>query len=130
MLELAVLAIGTRARSKDKEGREEEERGKGARGTRKVLALFPVASSLSLSPWAGEREAGEEMGEMVVAGYGMDKALRASVSFDTPCGALLRELEVRFSPRSECTFGCLFAAALIFLYLRIIWQWSESKIQE
>lgn len=33
------------------------------------------------------------MGEMVVAGYGMDKALRASVSFDTPCGALLRELE-------------------------------------
>ncbi|KAL5679762.1 hypothetical protein ACJX0J_006147 [Zea mays] len=30
---------------------------------------------------------------MVVAGYGMDKALRASVSFDTPCGALLRELE-------------------------------------
>ncbi|CAD6210348.1 unnamed protein product [Miscanthus lutarioriparius] len=33
------------------------------------------------------------MGEMVVAGYGMDKALRTSVSFDTPCGALLRELE-------------------------------------
>jgi hypothetical protein len=42
------------------------------------------------------------MGEMVVAGYGMDKALRASVSFDTPCGALLRELEVGFSPRREC----------------------------
>nr|CAB3496543.1 unnamed protein product [Digitaria exilis] len=33
------------------------------------------------------------MGEMVMAGYGMDKAVRASVSFDTPCGALLRELE-------------------------------------
>lgn len=30
---------------------------------------------------------------MVMAGYGMDKAVRASVSFDTPCGALLRELE-------------------------------------
>lgn len=42
------------------------------------------------------------MGEMAVAGYGMDKALRASVSLDTPCGALLRELEVRFSLRREC----------------------------
>jgi len=28
-----------------------------------------------------------------MAGYGLDKAVRASVSFDTPCGALLRELE-------------------------------------
>lgn len=53
VLELGVLAIGTRARSKDKEGREEEERGKRVRGTRKVLALFPVASSLSLG--GGER---------------------------------------------------------------------------
>ncbi|CAN6320769.1 unnamed protein product [Urochloa humidicola] len=33
------------------------------------------------------------MGEMAMAGYGLDKAVRASVSFDTPCGALLRELE-------------------------------------
>ncbi|KAK3150988.1 hypothetical protein QOZ80_3AG0240200 [Eleusine coracana subsp. coracana] len=33
------------------------------------------------------------MGEMVMAGYGLDKAVRASISFDTPCGALLRELE-------------------------------------
>ncbi|KAF8718514.1 hypothetical protein HU200_025286 [Digitaria exilis] len=33
------------------------------------------------------------MGEMVMAGYGLDKAVRASVSLDTPCGALLRELE-------------------------------------
>ncbi|WVZ56152.1 hypothetical protein U9M48_006723 [Paspalum notatum var. saurae] len=33
------------------------------------------------------------MGEMAMAGCGMDKAVRASVSFDTPCGALLRELE-------------------------------------
>lgn len=33
------------------------------------------------------------MGEMVMAGYGLDKAMRCSVSFDTPCGALLRELE-------------------------------------
>lgn len=90
MLELGVLAIGTRARSKDREGREEEERGKKARDTRKVLALFPVASSLSLG---GRERSRRDMGEMVVAGYGMDKALRASVSFDTPCGALLRELE-------------------------------------
>ena len=123
MLELGILAIGTSARSKDKEGREEEERGERGALERCLLCF----QSLLLSPWAGEREAGEEMGEMVVAGYGMDKALRTSVSFDTPCGALLRELEVRFSPRSECTFGCLFAAALIFLFLRIIWQWSESK---
>ncbi|CAN6285015.1 unnamed protein product [Urochloa humidicola] len=33
------------------------------------------------------------MGEMAMAGYGLDKAVRASVSFDTPCGALLLELE-------------------------------------
>ena len=33
------------------------------------------------------------MGEMVLAGYGMDKAVRSSVSFETPCGRLLRELE-------------------------------------
>jgi protein regulator of cytokinesis 1 len=37
------------------------------------------------------------MGEMVLAGYGMDKAVRSSVSFETPCGRLLRELEVRNS---------------------------------
>lgn len=79
---------------KQGQGGERGARGKRARGTRKVLLLLPVASSLS--PWAGEREAGEEMGEMAVAGYGMVKALRASVIFDTPCGALLRELEVRF----------------------------------
>ncbi|KAK3147870.1 hypothetical protein QOZ80_3BG0287790 [Eleusine coracana subsp. coracana] len=33
------------------------------------------------------------MGEMVMAGYGLDKTVRASISFDTPCGALLHELE-------------------------------------
>lgn len=34
------------------------------------------------------------MGETaVVAGCGLDKAARCSVSFDTPCGSLLRELE-------------------------------------
>ncbi|XP_006649703.1 65-kDa microtubule-associated protein 7-like [Oryza brachyantha] len=33
------------------------------------------------------------MGEMVLAGYGTDKAVRSSVSFETPCGRLLRELE-------------------------------------
>ncbi|TVU47783.1 hypothetical protein EJB05_07392 [Eragrostis curvula] len=33
------------------------------------------------------------MGEMVMAGYGPDKVVRASVNLDTPCGALLRELE-------------------------------------
>jgi hypothetical protein len=46
------------------------------------------------------------MGEMVMAGYGLDKAVRASGSFDTPCGALLRELEVRFSPRRRCALVC------------------------
>ncbi|KAG8074198.1 hypothetical protein GUJ93_ZPchr0006g42005 [Zizania palustris] len=33
------------------------------------------------------------MGEMALAGYGMDKAVRGSVSFETPCGRLLCELE-------------------------------------
>lgn len=94
------------------------ERRKKARDTRKVLALFPVASSLSLG---GRERSRRDMGEMVVAGYGMDKALRASVSFDTPCGALLRELEVRFSPEKGMCFGCLFAVSLIFLFLRNIW---------
>jgi hypothetical protein len=51
------------------------------------------------------------MGEMAMAGYGLDKAVRASVSFDTPCGALLLELEVRFSPRRKCALVC-------FLFLR------------
>lgn len=54
-----------------------------------------------LSP-CGEKEAVEEMGEMAMAGYGLDKAVRASISFDTPCGALLRELEVRFSAGRKC----------------------------
>lgn len=94
------------------------ERRKKARDTRKVLALFPVASSLSLG---GRERSRRDMGEMVVAGYGMDKALRASVSFDTPCGALLRELEVRFFPETGMCFGCLFAVSLIFLFLRNIW---------
>ncbi|KAL6596306.1 hypothetical protein ACP70R_047670 [Stipagrostis hirtigluma subsp. patula] len=33
------------------------------------------------------------MGEMAMAGHGLDKAVRCSVNLDTPCGALLRELE-------------------------------------
>ncbi|KAF7049806.1 hypothetical protein CFC21_058279 [Triticum aestivum] len=33
------------------------------------------------------------MGETAMAGYGLDRPPRCSVSFDTPCGALLRELE-------------------------------------
>ncbi|XP_062210500.1 65-kDa microtubule-associated protein 6-like [Phragmites australis] len=33
------------------------------------------------------------MGEMVMTGYGLDKPVRGSVNLDTPCGALLRELE-------------------------------------
>ena len=57
-----------------------------------------------------------------MAGYGLDKAVRASVSFDTPCGALLLELEVRFSPRRKYALVCLFATSLICLVLRIIWQ--------
>ncbi|GJN30823.1 hypothetical protein PR202_gb19160 [Eleusine coracana subsp. coracana] len=55
----------------------------------------PFASSRLFSLLVGrEREADEEMGEMVMAGYGLDKTVRASISFDTPCGALLHELEV------------------------------------
>jgi hypothetical protein len=45
---------------------------------------------------------GEEMGETVMVGCGLDKAVRASVNLDTTCGALLRELEVRFSARRNC----------------------------
>lgn len=85
------------ARTRRGERRKKEGRERGA-----LERCLLCCQLLLLSPWAGEREAGEEMGEMVVAGYGMDKALRASVSFDTPCGALLRELEVGFSPRREC----------------------------
>ncbi|KAL6867530.1 hypothetical protein ACP4OV_015554 [Aristida adscensionis] len=33
------------------------------------------------------------MGEMAMPGHGLDKAARCSVNLDTPCGALLRELE-------------------------------------
>ncbi|VAH88598.1 unnamed protein product [Triticum turgidum subsp. durum] len=33
------------------------------------------------------------MGETAMGGYGLDKPPRCSISFDTPCGALLRELE-------------------------------------
>lgn len=76
------------ARTGRGERRKKEERKRGT--LERCLLCFQL---LLLSPWAGEKEAGEDMGEMVVARYGMDKALRASVSFDTPCGALLRELE-------------------------------------
>jgi hypothetical protein len=35
-----------------------------------------------------------------------------------------------FLPEKGMCFGCLFAASLIFLFLRIIWQSSESRIRE
>ena len=87
-----------------------KKQGRGKRRERVRGTLLPVTSSLSCA------------GERVMAGYGLDKAVRASVSFDTPCGALLLELEVRFSPRRKYALVCLFATSLICLVLRIIWQ--------
>ena len=82
-------------RTKNQGPRETRGRPVECEGT----ASFASRQPLSSFSFLGE---GEEMGETaVMAGCGLDKAARCSVSFDTPCGSLLRELEVRFSARTE-----------------------------
>jgi hypothetical protein len=88
-LELEFLVLSLR--------QDQESKTKGTGGRLVQLeGSAAIASSRFFFLLLGEKEMGETT---VMAGYGLDKAARCSVSFDTPCGSLLRELEVRFSAR-------------------------------